>query len=150
MQNGITFDKIPTTQFYTVTYDMQSPFNVFGSIQDEGTFSGSINNTFGKPQDSTIRSWDYAPGGEGTQIQVDPQDHNIVFSSSFYGRLMKSDMSKPDSVQNERIKMFAVGAIDSLRENGWRVHCNQSLTIKLFIMACNIYINQPMPAKAGR
>ena len=28
---------------------------------------------------------------------------------------MKSDMSKPDSVQNERIKMFAVGAIDSLR-----------------------------------
>ena len=109
------FDKIPTTQFYTVTYDMQSPFNVFGSIQDEGTFSGSINNTFGKPQDSTIRSWDYAPGGEGTQIQVDPQDHNIVFSSSFYGRLMKSDMSKPDSVQNERIKMFAVGAIDSLR-----------------------------------
>ncbi len=109
------FDKIPTTQFYTVTYDMQEPFNVFGSIQDEGTFSGSINNTFGKPQDSSVRSWDYAPGGEGTQIQVDPKNHNIVFSSSFYGRLMKSDMSQPDSIQNHRIKMFSVGAIDSLR-----------------------------------
>ena len=109
------FDKIPTTQFYTVTYDMQTPFNVFGSIQDEGTFTGNINNTFGKPQDSTIRHWDYAPGGEGTQIQVDPKNPNIVFSSTYYGRLMKSDMSLPDSVQNKRIKMFAVGAIDSLR-----------------------------------
>ncbi len=109
------FDKIPTTQFYTVTYDMQTPFNVFGSIQDEGTFTGSINNTFGKPQDSTIRHWDYAPGGEGTQIQVDPKNPNIVFSSTYYGRLMKSDMSLPDSVQNKRIKMFAVGAIASLR-----------------------------------
>ena len=109
------FDKIPTTQFYTVTYDMQTPFNVFGSIQDEGTFTGNINNTFGKPQDSALRHWDYAPGGEGTQIQVDPKNPNIVFSSTYYGRLMKSDMSLPDSVQNKRIKMFAVGAIDSLR-----------------------------------
>ncbi|MEO7924463.1 MAG: hypothetical protein ABIR30_12355 [Chitinophagaceae bacterium] len=109
------FDKIPTTQFYTVTYDMEKPFNVFGSIQDEGTFSGSSNNVFGKKQDSMIRRWDYAPGGEGTQIQVDPKNSNIVYSSSFYGRLMKSDMSKPDSIQSTRIKMFSVGAIDSLR-----------------------------------
>ena len=109
------FDKLPTTQFYTVTYDMETPFNVFGAVQDEGTFTGSVNNTVGKPQDSTIRSWDYAPGGEGTQIQVDPTNSNIVFSSTYYGRLMKSDMSLPDSIQNKRIKMFSVGAIDSLR-----------------------------------
>ncbi len=109
------FDKIPTTQFYTVTYDMEKPFNVFGAIQDEGTFTGSSNNTFGKPQDSTIRAWDYAPGGEGTQVQVDPKNSNIVFSSTYYGRLMKSDMSKPDSIRSQRIKLFSVGAIDSLR-----------------------------------
>ena len=109
------FDKIPTTQFYTVSYDMDIPFNVFGSIQDEGTFSGNITNTFGKQQDSSVRSWNHAPGGEGTQIQVDPRNIDIVFSSSFYGRLMKSDMSKLDSIRSERIKMFAVGAIDSLR-----------------------------------
>ena len=109
------FDKLPTTQFYTVTYDMQTPFNVFGAVQDEGTMSGSVTNTFGVPQDSSFRSWIMAPGGEGTQIQVDPQNPDIVFSSSYYGRLMKSDMSKPDSLRSNRIKMFAVGAIDSLR-----------------------------------
>lgn len=109
------FDKIPTTQFYTVAYDMETPFNIFGAIQDEGTFSGSVNNTFGRKQDSSLRAWDYAPGGEGTQIQVDPANPNIIFSSTYYGRLMKSDMSKPDSIRRKRIKQFAVGAIDSLR-----------------------------------
>lgn len=109
------FDKMPTTQFYTVSYDMRSPFNVFGAIQDEGTFSGSSNNTFGKPQDTMLRGWDYAPGGEGTQIQVDPKNPDIVFSSTYYGRLMRTDMSKPDSTKRKRIKMFDVGRIDSLR-----------------------------------
>jgi len=109
-----TFDKIPATQFYNITYDMAKPFNLFGSMQDHGTYSGSVNNTFGKPQDSTVRAWRSAPGGEGTRIQVDPADHNIVFSSSFYGRLMKSDYSKSQR-EWKRIPNFLVGAIDSLR-----------------------------------
>ncbi|MBC7874664.1 MAG: hypothetical protein H7Y01_11735 [Ferruginibacter sp.] len=109
------FDKIPTTQFYTVSYDMEEPFNIFGSIQDEGTFSGSSSNTFGTPQDTTFRKWNYAPGGEGTQIQVDPENPDIVFSSSFYGRLMKSDMSKPGRSRSKRMPLFDVGRIDSLR-----------------------------------
>jgi photosystem II stability/assembly factor-like uncharacterized protein len=110
-----TFTKIPTTQFYNITYDMKKPFNLYGSIQDEGTFSGNVNNTFGKPQDSTVRSWNYAPGGEGTRIQVDPINPDIIFSSSFYGRLMKSDFNKPQKERSKPIGLFAVGAIDSLR-----------------------------------
>jgi hypothetical protein len=109
------FDKIPTTQFYTVAYDMQTPFNVFGSVQDEGTMSGNVMNTFGQPQDSSVRHWIMAPGGEGSQIQVDPQNHNLVYSSSFYGRLMKTDMGLPDSIGEKRISLFDVGRIDSLR-----------------------------------
>jgi photosystem II stability/assembly factor-like uncharacterized protein len=109
------FDKIPTTQFYTVTYDMQTPFNVFGAVQDEGTMSGSVTNTFGKLSDTTLRPWQMAPGGEGTQIQVDPTNSNLVFSSTYYGRLMKSDMSLPDSIGEKHISMFDVGRIDSLR-----------------------------------
>ena len=34
-QNGI-----PATQFYNVAYDMKKPFNVYGSVQDFGTFRG--------------------------------------------------------------------------------------------------------------
>ena len=109
------FDKIPTTQFYTVAYDMNKPFNVFGSVQDEGTMSGNITNTFGNSPDTSLRPWRMAPGGEGTQIQVDPKDPNIVYSSSFYGRLMKTDMSKPRRDGVKRFTQFDVGRIDSLR-----------------------------------
>jgi photosystem II stability/assembly factor-like uncharacterized protein len=109
------FDKIPTTQFYTVTYDMQQPFNVFGAVQDEGTMSGSSANTFGRTQDSSVRNWIMAPGGEGTQIQVDPRASNIVYSCTYYGRLMKSDMNKPDSLRYHHFSLFDVGRIDSLR-----------------------------------
>lgn len=109
------FDKIPTTQFYTVTYDMEKPFNIFGPVQDEGTMSGNNTNEFGIKPDNSLRPWKMAPGGEGTQVQVDPENSMIVFSSSYYGRLMKSDMSKPDSIQSEHIHVFDVGRIDSLR-----------------------------------
>ena len=110
-----TFSKIPTTQFYNITYDMKKPFNLYGSIQDEGTFSGSVTNTFGQPQDTTVRSWNYAPGGEGTRIQVDPTNPDIIFSSQYYGMLQKSDLSKPRREITKRIPDFAVGKIDSLR-----------------------------------
>jgi len=109
------FDKIPTTQFYTVAYDMKTPFNVFGSVQDEGTMSGNIMNTFGKDPDTTLRPWRMAPGGEGTQIQIDPTNSNIVYSSTYYGRLMKTDMSKPRREGVKRMASFDVGRIDSLR-----------------------------------
>jgi len=109
------FDKIPTTQFYTVTYDMKTPFNVFGAVQDEGTMSGNIMNTFGKDADTTLRPWRMAPGGEGTQIQIDPTDPNIVYSSTYYGRLMRTDMSKSRRDGVKRMASFDVGRIDSLR-----------------------------------
>jgi photosystem II stability/assembly factor-like uncharacterized protein len=109
------FDKMQTTQFYTISYDMAQPFNVLGSVQDEGTWSANVMH---KPGDttSTHRKWSYAPGGEGTQIRVDPRNENIVFSCTYYGRLMKSNMAeKVDSLKYGKIKLFDVGRIDSLR-----------------------------------
>jgi photosystem II stability/assembly factor-like uncharacterized protein len=63
------FRKIPTTQFYNVTYDMSTPFNIIGSVQDEGSFMASIKNTFGKKPEG-IKPWQDAPGGEGTILQL--------------------------------------------------------------------------------
>jgi photosystem II stability/assembly factor-like uncharacterized protein len=88
------FRKIPTTQFYNITYDMKQPYNVVGSVQDEGSYMGSIKNTFGKKPEGFM-AWDDAPGGEGTIIAMDPKDPDIMYASSFYGRLMKSDLRMP-------------------------------------------------------
>lgn len=109
------FDKIPTTQFYTVNYDMEKPFNIYGSVQDEGTLGGSSMITFGEVKDTLLKQWDYAPGGEGTQIRVNPTNSKIIYSSSFYGRLMRSDISKKEEDRSIKMPIFDVGRVDSLR-----------------------------------
>lgn len=88
------FRKIPTTQFYNITYDMKQPYTILGSVQDEGSYMGSIKNEFGK-NPVGIMPWQDAPGGEGTIIAVDPNNSDLVYASSFYGRLMRSDLRMP-------------------------------------------------------
>jgi photosystem II stability/assembly factor-like uncharacterized protein len=95
------FDVIPTTQFYNITYDMNTPYNVIGSVQDEGSFMASVKNTFGS-KDSSIQKWRDAPGGEGTIHAVDPTNPSLVYSSTFYGRLTRSTVFK-DSIASKNI-----------------------------------------------
>lgn len=87
------FDVLPTTQFYNITYDMSTPFNIIGSAQDHGSFMGSIKNTYGI-KDSSIKIWKRSPGGEGTIHAVDPTDPNLIYSSTFYGRLTRARLYK--------------------------------------------------------
>lgn len=87
------FDVIPTTQFYNISYDMNQPFNIIGSAQDHGSFMGSIKNTFGINNPS-IQKWKRAPGGEGTIHAVDPTDPDLIYSSTFYGRLTRTRLFK--------------------------------------------------------
>jgi photosystem II stability/assembly factor-like uncharacterized protein len=98
------FDVIPTTQFYNVTYDMSTPFNIIGSAQDHGSFMGSIKNTYGT-KDTTLMVWRRAPGGEGTIHAIDPNDPDLIYSSSFYGRLERSRLHREfkDSVEDKII-----------------------------------------------
>jgi photosystem II stability/assembly factor-like uncharacterized protein len=96
------YKQIPTTQFYNITYDSRVPYNIIGSVQDEGSFMGSIKNTFGI-KDSTISKWKYGPGGEGVIHAIDPGDANTIYTSSFYGRLIKANLDLPDSVQDRNI-----------------------------------------------
>lgn len=91
------YKDIPTTQFYNITYDSRVPYNIIGSVQDEGSLTGSINNTFGV-KDTTIKPWQWGPGGEGVIHAIDPGDANTIYTSSFYGRLIKANMDLPDSL----------------------------------------------------
>ena len=96
------YKDIPTTQFYNITYDSKEPFNIIGSVQDEGSMMGSIKNTYGK-KDTTFNQWKFGPGGEGVIHAIDPGDANTIYTSSFYGRLIKANLALPDSLQERTI-----------------------------------------------
>ena len=85
----------PAAQFYNVSFDMQDPFYVYGSVQDHNTHRGPVSSRpagAGRRSLRTSLVWERAPGGEGTMIAIDPTDSNTVYSSSFYGRLMRSEL----------------------------------------------------------
>jgi len=89
---------IPSIQFYNVALSMAKPFAAHGSVQDWGTYRvvgltppGEIPARAGRRSRGPSLRWETAPGGEGTHIAIDPTNPNIVYASSFYGRLERSE-----------------------------------------------------------
>jgi photosystem II stability/assembly factor-like uncharacterized protein len=87
-------DGIPACQFFNISYDMDTPFRVYGSMQDHGSFRAPVDLSRGR---SRIPAQEFAgaPGGEGSTHAIDPTDPDIVYSSGFYGTLSRTDLSKP-------------------------------------------------------
>jgi photosystem II stability/assembly factor-like uncharacterized protein len=86
----VSFEKgITTVQFYNVALDMAQPFGAHGSVQDEGTMRGT-GIAPAKEGVAAPVHWAFSSGGEGTQIAVDPTNPDVMYSSAFYGRLMRA------------------------------------------------------------
>ncbi len=86
----INYEAPGIVQFYNVAVDTAEPFNVYGSIQDNGTFMGPVTHRPGRDPNT---DWKSIPGGEASYVAVDPVEPNIVYSESFYGRIQRSDLS---------------------------------------------------------
>ena len=80
----------PVAQLYNVGYDMDTPFRVYGSIQDNGSYRGIVDLSFGRNNIPKYR-WEGAPGGEASTHAIDPTDHNIVYSEGFYGDIARNE-----------------------------------------------------------
>jgi len=91
--NGQHWFKVNTPsvgQFYNITVDDAKPYNIYGGLQDNGTW-------YGPSTSKDIEQWNYESpypwknigGGDGMQVQVDTRDNKIVYTGSqfgFYGR----------------------------------------------------------------
>jgi len=85
---------LPVCQFFNIAYDMDTPFRVYGSMQDHGSYRGVIDFSEGRDKIPTM-DFERAPGGEGSSHAIDPTNPNIVYSAGFYGHLNRTDLSVP-------------------------------------------------------
>jgi len=83
---------VNVVQFFNVNYDMDSPFHVYGSIQDHGSRKGIVDLSQGRDNIPAV-DWERAPGGEGSNHAIDPTNPNIVYSAGFYGSISRTDVS---------------------------------------------------------
>lgn len=85
----------PVGQFYAIAVDMAKPYNVYGGLQDNGTWYGSSK---------TVENYDWYDrghnaftsinGGDGMQVQVDWRDNTTVYSGSQFGNYMRSSTNR--------------------------------------------------------
>lgn len=73
-------------QFYAITVDDAKPYNVYGGLQDNGSWWGPSTH---KEDIGWIDNGQYAyrgiNGGDGMQAQVDTRDNATVYSGSQFG-----------------------------------------------------------------
>ena len=77
---------LPVQTVFSTNFDLDTPFRVYASVQDHGSFRAPIGR-----ENLKAIPWEGAPGGEYTQHAVDPRNPNILYS----GKLTRTDYSIP-------------------------------------------------------
>ena len=111
---------LPLSQFYEVSYDMAFPYNVYGGLQDNGTWMGP-SRTAGGVQN---RDWRNIGFGDGFHAFPDPTDGDLAYVESQGGNLMRVRRSTGEV---KEIKPYARAGEPPLRFN-WNtpIHLSSS------------------------
>jgi len=77
-------------QFYTIQVDNKTPYNVYGGLQDNGTWMGPNNAIESDTWHQTGKyPWDNLMGGDGMQVQVDSRDSDIIYVGYQFGNYFR-------------------------------------------------------------
>jgi len=82
-------ENLPLGQFYHVGFDMQTPYNVYGGLQDNGSWMGPAWVL----KDNAIYDYDWTSvgGGDGFDVQPDPEVPGAGYGMSQGGNLYYFD-----------------------------------------------------------
>ncbi len=74
---------LPISQFYEVSVDMEWPYNVYGGLQDNGSWMGPSRS----PSGIENRDWESVGSGDGFHTYRDPNDPDFVYSEYQGGQI---------------------------------------------------------------
>jgi photosystem II stability/assembly factor-like uncharacterized protein len=78
-------NNIPVAQFYHVSADMADPYNVYGGLQDNGSWMGASRGIDGIPN----RAWRVIGIGDGFWAFSDPADSDYAYAEYQGGRISR-------------------------------------------------------------
>ena len=117
---------LPVGQYYHINYDMEQPYNIYGGMQDNGSWKGP-NTTW---ETAGIRNWDWQEVGfgDGFGTAPIPNDPMTGYAMSQEGFLVRWNLrtgerkdirpSAPDAKTDLRFNWNAGMAVDPFDPNG--------------------------------
>lgn len=80
---------LPLGQFYHINYDLETPYNIYGGMQDNGSWKGPgyIWNEGG----IIDADWREVLFGDGFDVVAKPNDHSVIYAMYQGGELMRID-----------------------------------------------------------
>ena len=85
---------LPVSQFYHVQYDFDTPYNVYGGLQDNGTWMAPSQAS---GAGVTNHAWRPLGSGDGFAVAIDAVDPDVVYLESQGGRLVRTRRSTGES-----------------------------------------------------
>jgi photosystem II stability/assembly factor-like uncharacterized protein len=82
-------NNMPVGQFYTVNVDMETPYNVYGGLQDNGVLKGSS-----RAIPNETKHWEEIFGGDGMYVAPDPRNSKVVYTGFQFGNYYRLDLDK--------------------------------------------------------
>lgn len=84
-------NNMPVGQFYTVSVDMNKPYNVYGGLQDNGSLRGPSNSVPNRSE-----HWTQLFGGDGMFVTPDPRNSDIVYTGFQFGNYFRLNLDNGD------------------------------------------------------
>jgi photosystem II stability/assembly factor-like uncharacterized protein len=89
----ILLASLPVPQFYHVAFDNKEPYNVYGGLQDNGSWMAPSQAAFGIKNSD----WKFLYGGDGFWVQPDGVDENIVYAEYQGGHIGRVNVKEGTS-----------------------------------------------------
>ncbi len=88
-KNWLHFDHVSMAQLYAIGVDMDYPYNVYGGLQDFGTWKGPSTKKGRFP--IRFEDWEHILGGDGFYSQPDPVNSRWLYVESQFGGISRND-----------------------------------------------------------
>ena len=88
-KNWLHVDNVSMAQIYAIGVDMEFPYNVYGGLQDFGSWKGPSTKKGRFP--IRFEDWEHVQGGDGFYNQVDPTNGRWLYTESQFGSLSRND-----------------------------------------------------------
>lgn len=97
MENWEHLAHVAMGQFYHVSFDSKKPYNVYGGLQDNGSWGGPSRSLRGAGPIN--EDWITIGGGDGFVCRVDPDDPDLVYAESQDGNVYRNNLRTGDGGQ---------------------------------------------------